>query len=437
MADYYPLIARAVEGLDDKGPAARSAVYERARAALVEQLRSLEPPLSQGDIDRESRDLDDAIRRVEADYAPPPPARRAPPPTPPQPPSRMPPQPEPTLAGAPASFTRRDEPRREPQSQAPQSQAQPAHSQSQDDEAFEAFLREPPPPYEEPAGPTRPRVDSRAPVVQSPGRGRAVLLGTILALVIGAIAVAAWFLRDTPQEIAQQTPPPAANPAQPGQGPKTAERVGGGPPIAQPPAAQPQPQSQPGQPTPPPPRADVSVAQRAVFYEEDAANPQQPKAFPGRAVWRLEGVNAGQGQPLETAVRGVVEIQEAGLVLNLLIRRNSDPTLPASHTIELNFTTRAGEPGRNIRDVGLLQFKNEEAARGTPIAGLPVPVRENLFLIGLSNLQSDIERNVDLIVRRNWIDLPVRMASGQRAILSIEKGPAGEQVVNDAFRQWQ
>ena len=151
----------------------------------------------------------------------------------------------------------------------------------------------------------------------------------------------------------------------------------------------------------------MSVAQRAVLYEEDAANPQQPKAYPGRVVWRLEGVNAGQGQPLETAVRAVVEIPDAGMVLNLLVRRNSDPTLPASHTVELNFATRPGEPGRSIRDVGLLQFKNEEAARGTPIAGLPVPVRENLFLIGLSNLQNDIERNIDLIVRRNWIDLPV------------------------------
>ncbi len=225
-------------------------------------------------------------------------------------------------------------------------------------------------------------------------------------------------------------------PAPPAEGPKIAERVGGGPPLPQPQAPAQQPQ--PGQPAPAAaPRADVSVAQRAVLYEEDAANPQQPKAYPGRVVWRLEGVNAGQGQPLETAVRAVVEIPDAGMVLNLLVRRNGDPTLPASHTVELNFATRPGEPGRSIRDVGLLQFKNEEAARGTPIAGLPVPVRENLFLIGLSNLQNDIERNIDLIVRRNWIDLPVRMASGQRAILSLEKGAAGEQVVNDAFRQWQ
>jgi hypothetical protein len=29
------------------------------------------------------------------------------------------------------------------------------------------------------------------------------------------------------------------------------------------------------------------------------------------------------------------------------------------------------------------------------------------------------------------------MASGQRAILSFEKGGSGEQIINDAFSQWQ
>jgi hypothetical protein len=186
-----------------------------------------------------------------------------------------------------------------------------------------------------------------------------------------------------------------------------------------------------------PARPDIAVAQRAILYEEDPANPQLPKTNTGRVVWRLETVNAGQGQPLETAVRATVEVAEADLTLNLLMRRNADATLPASHTIELNFTTRAGDPGRAIRDVGLLQFKDEEASRGTPVAGLPVPVRENLFLIGLSNLRNDIERNMDLILHRNWVDLPIRTASGQRAILTIEKGTAGDQVINGAFRQWQ
>jgi hypothetical protein len=104
--------------------------------------------------------------------------------------------------------------------------------------------------------------------------------------------------------------------------------------------------------------------------------------------------------------------------------------------VELTFTAAPDRPGRAIRDVGLLQFKQDAAARGTPIAGLPVPVRENLFLIGFSNLPADIDRNLDLM-RREWIDLPIRFASGQRAIVSFQKGTAGTQVVADALRQWQ
>ena len=71
-----------------------------------------------------------------------------------------------------------------------------------------------------------------------------------------------------------------------------------------------------------------------------------------------------------------------------------------------------------------------------PAPGLPVPVRENLFLIGLSNLPRDIERNTTLMTERNWIDLPIRLASGQRAILSFEKGATGDRILDEAFATW-
>ena len=67
MADYHPLIARAVEGLENSTGEARRALYERARAALVAQLRSIEPALSEADITRERLALEDAIRKVEAE----------------------------------------------------------------------------------------------------------------------------------------------------------------------------------------------------------------------------------------------------------------------------------------------------------------------------------------------------------------------------------
>src|SRR4028119_35120 len=70
MADYYPLIARAVEGLSQQNPEARRAVYERARRALTTQLRSLHPPLSEAEIDHETVALEGAIQRLEARYDP-------------------------------------------------------------------------------------------------------------------------------------------------------------------------------------------------------------------------------------------------------------------------------------------------------------------------------------------------------------------------------
>src|SRR5262245_27367673 len=69
MADYYPLISRAVAGLEKSTGEARRALYERAREALVAKLRSISPALSESDITRERLALEEAIRRVESEAA--------------------------------------------------------------------------------------------------------------------------------------------------------------------------------------------------------------------------------------------------------------------------------------------------------------------------------------------------------------------------------
>src|SRR5579859_2355271 len=70
MADYYPLIARAIAGLDPNAPGeSRRALYERARAALISQLRSVQPPLSESEITRERLSLEEAVRKVESEAA--------------------------------------------------------------------------------------------------------------------------------------------------------------------------------------------------------------------------------------------------------------------------------------------------------------------------------------------------------------------------------
>ena len=70
MADYYPLIARAIAGLDPSAPGeSRRALYERARSALIAQLRSVQPPLSESEITRERLALEEAVRKVESEAA--------------------------------------------------------------------------------------------------------------------------------------------------------------------------------------------------------------------------------------------------------------------------------------------------------------------------------------------------------------------------------
>lgn len=60
MADYYPIIARAVASLTENTPQARQAVYDRARSVLLTQLDG-----QHARIGREQKSLEAAIHKIE------------------------------------------------------------------------------------------------------------------------------------------------------------------------------------------------------------------------------------------------------------------------------------------------------------------------------------------------------------------------------------
>jgi len=76
MADYYPLLARAVAALNPNTKEQRQALYDRARNTLIEKLR--DSTFSQADQKAESEALEAAIQRVEMEAM----RRTAPPPRP-------------------------------------------------------------------------------------------------------------------------------------------------------------------------------------------------------------------------------------------------------------------------------------------------------------------------------------------------------------------
>jgi hypothetical protein len=167
MADYFPLLARALDTMSDRSPETRRVVYARAKAALTSQLRSLDPPLGEAEIGRETQALDEAIARAEQVYG----SETAPPPQP---------------------------------------------------------VFDPPATETVPEAGQRPRVEPQQPAIRRGGgrnRSRTVVIG--LGAIMVPAAIVAWLWRDHPtpvvQEVARVQP---AAPAAPTDS-KFADRIGG------------------------------------------------------------------------------------------------------------------------------------------------------------------------------------------------------------------
>src|ERR1700736_5534037 len=105
MAEYYTVLKKAIGGLDNNQAEARRTVYDKARNALIGQLKAVDPPLTTAEISRQRLELEEAIRKVEREAVANPPPARTPARTAPQPtPVRAPP-PSPVRASTPARIS--------------------------------------------------------------------------------------------------------------------------------------------------------------------------------------------------------------------------------------------------------------------------------------------------------------------------------------------
>jgi hypothetical protein len=178
---------------------------------------------------------------------------------------------------------------------------------------------------------------------------------------------------------------------------------------------------------------ELGARQNAVLYEEDPADPNG-KRFVGSAIWRTEMVTPGPGQPPELAIRADIEVPERKLAMTWSLRRNTDKGLPATHTVEIMFKLPSDFPAGGISNVPGMLMKQAEQTRGVPLAGLAVKVTPGFYMIGLSNMDADKERNIPLLKERAWFDIPVVYSNNRRAILAVEKGTPGERAFVDAFK---
>ncbi len=181
------------------------------------------------------------------------------------------------------------------------------------------------------------------------------------------------------------------------------------------------------------PGDQTAATQRVVLYEEYPSDPQG-KRYTGSAVWRTETVSPGPGFAAELAVRADMKIPERSMAVTWALRRSADK---GAYTIEATFNLPADFPGGAIANVPGILMKQSEQAPGTPLAGLAVKVMNGLFVIGLSADDTSAQHNEQLLKERSWFDIPIVYANGGRAILAIEKGPLGDRAFAEAFAAWE
>jgi hypothetical protein len=173
----------------------------------------------------------------------------------------------------------------------------------------------------------------------------------------------------------------------------------------------------------------VALAQRVVLYEEDPNDPQG-KRLAGSVTWRTEAAAAG------LAVGADLEIAERRMAVSFLLSRNTDRALPASHVIEVTFKLEPDFQFGGISKLPGILMKQGEATRGAPLAGHAVKVTTGFFMIGLSAVDADLQRNLALLKEQAWFDSPIVYDNGRRAILAVEKGDSGVRAFEEAFKSW-
>ncbi|HVY52238.1 MAG TPA: hypothetical protein VHA07_11860 [Devosia sp.] len=133
---------------------------------------------------------------------------------------------------------------------------------------------------------------------------------------------------------------------------------------------------------------------------------------------------------------GKANIPARNLSVDLLIRKNSDPSLPASHLMEINFSVSDSFIGGSIAGLPGVLLKDEELVQGTPLVGASARVVGNSFLFALSAAPEDSTANINLLTSRKWMDLALIYASGKRAIITLEKDDKAQKLFSDVFAAW-
>ncbi len=177
-------------------------------------------------------------------------------------------------------------------------------------------------------------------------------------------------------------------------------------------------------------------AGEAIFYQA-RTDYDAEKVATGSARWTLIKESRVKGAPEESIIQGDITIPDEGLSLRLILRRNTDLSLPAAYIIDLIFNLSDKFSGETISNVQTLVFKASEHSIGQALARtVAAKIGDNFFLIALSDNHPFLDRNLQLMRELDWVRLVLADKNGRINELTFAKGPKGESIFNEVIGQW-
>ena len=167
---------------------------------------------------------------------------------------------------------------------------------------------------------------------------------------------------------------------------------------------------------------------KALLYEMSPEHTIRER-FAGSVVWYTDHVVSADELLPKLLIRADVEIPDLQMTVKLVITPNDDRSFRASHTVEMVVTLPPDFAHGRVINIPRILMKKSETAPRIPLNSVAVMITRGLFQIGLSNIGTDRQRNIELIKELSWIDLPILYNDGSWAILGIEKAPLGDRAI--------
>jgi hypothetical protein len=168
----------------------------------------------------------------------------------------------------------------------------------------------------------------------------------------------------------------------------------------------------------------------------------------GTVAWRTEPMKTSDGRD-DLAIRADVNIPSSNLKLTMLLRRNLDPVVPASHLIDLTFIVPPDFiDGSGLGNAdGIVMAPNEMSGNGFVLWGRSHRTRiDGQYVEELSDRPADICYNVAALNDNAWLAVYLNGAKRKPNVfrpaisdqsLWFRKGETGQRVFEAVFAAWE